>query len=119
MDSQDGSAALTPATGIAPAAGTIDSIGDGDVVSELGSNGTLSDSAVGGGYIPYHLESSATFGGGKDHVDSIILVYDLGRIETFDRLESHWLPLIDWRYNSKVSQIICYTFGITVIFSRG
>jgi hypothetical protein len=36
-------------------------------------------------------------------VDAIILVYDLNRIETFYRLESHWLPLIERRYQGEVS----------------
>lgn len=36
-------------------------------------------------------------------VDSIILVYDLDRDETFFRLENHWLPLIGRCYNGEVS----------------
>ena len=36
-------------------------------------------------------------------VDSIILVYDLDRDETFFRLENHWLPLIERCYNGEVS----------------
>lgn len=40
---------------------------------------------------------------GIDHVDSIVLVYDLDRIETFYRLENHWLPLIERCYNGEVS----------------
>jgi GTPase SAR1 family protein len=39
-------------------------------------------------------------------VDSIILVYDLDRVETFFRLENHWLPLIERCYNGKVRTII-------------
>ena len=49
--------------------------------------------------------SSATMGegaSGLDHVDSIVLVYDLDRVETFFRLERHWLPLIQRCYNGKV-----------------
>lgn len=100
MDSQDGDAALVSA------AGAIDSIGDGDVVSEMGSASTSTDSGLGGGYMLDLVERSVNFGGGIDHVDSIILVYDLGRIKTFDRLESHWLPLIERCYNSKIPVII-------------
>lgn len=40
---------------------------------------------------------------GIDHVDSIILVYDLDRMESFYRLENHWLPLIERCYNGEVS----------------
>ncbi len=38
-----------------------------------------------------------------DHVDSIVLVYDLHRAETFRRIEQHWLPLIQQYYQGKVS----------------
>ena len=37
-----------------------------------------------------------------DTVDSIVLVYDLDRMETFTRLENHWLPLIEQCYQGKV-----------------
>lgn len=37
-----------------------------------------------------------------EHVDSIVLVYDLDRIETFYRLENHWLPLIERCYSGEV-----------------
>jgi GTPase SAR1 family protein len=35
-------------------------------------------------------------------VDSIILVYDSNRIDTLERLECHWLPLIEYCFNGKV-----------------
>lgn len=41
-------------------------------------------------------------------VDSIILVYDLDRVETFYRLENHWLPLIERFYGGEVSIIIIW-----------
>ena len=41
--------------------------------------------------------------GGIENVDSIILIYDLDRDETFFRLENHWLPLIERCYNGAVS----------------
>ena len=41
--------------------------------------------------------------GGIENVDSIILIYDLDRVETFFRLENHWLPLIERCYNGEVS----------------
>lgn len=37
-----------------------------------------------------------------DHVDSIVLVYDLHRAETFRRIEQHWLPLIQQYYQGRV-----------------
>lgn len=37
-----------------------------------------------------------------EQVDSIILVYDLDRVETFFRLENHWLPLLERCYQGKV-----------------
>ncbi|KAL3783394.1 hypothetical protein ACHAWO_012865 [Cyclotella atomus] len=40
------------------------------------------------------------------NVDAIILVYDLDRSETFDRLSSHWLPLIDKCYDGDMPVII-------------
>ena len=40
--------------------------------------------------------------GGIENVDSIILIYDLDRDETFFRLENHWLPLIERCYNGEV-----------------
>ncbi|KAL7522977.1 hypothetical protein ACHAWX_007755 [Stephanocyclus meneghinianus] len=40
------------------------------------------------------------------NVDAIILVYDLDRAETFYRLESHWLPLIEKCYNGEIPVII-------------
>jgi hypothetical protein len=44
--------------------------------------------------------------GGIENVDSIILIYDLDRDETFFRLENHWLPLIERCYNGGVSGYI-------------
>jgi hypothetical protein len=46
--------------------------------------------------------SAASSAAGIDNVDSIILVYDLDRVETFFRLENHWLPLIERCYNGEV-----------------
>ena len=45
---------------------------------------------------------TTTHVGGIENVDSIILVYDLDRDETFFRLENHWLPLIERCYNGEV-----------------
>ena len=49
-----------------------------------------------------NIYSSPSAVGGVDNVDSIVLVYDLDRVETFFRLENHWLPLIERCYNGKV-----------------
>lgn len=48
------------------------------------------------------LSSSGSHANGIEKVDSIILVYDLDRDETFFRLENHWLPLIERCYNGEV-----------------
>lgn len=50
--------------------------------------------------------SAASSAAGIDNVDSIILVYDLDRVETFFRLENHWLPLIERCYNGEMPVII-------------
>lgn len=47
--------------------------------------------------------SSALMAGGIGDVDCIVLVYDLDRVETFYRLENHWLPLIERCYSGQVS----------------
>jgi hypothetical protein len=53
------------------------------------------------------LDTSTTYqttaaAGPIENVDSIVLVYDLDRVETFFRLENHWLPLIERCYGGKV-----------------
>jgi hypothetical protein len=52
--------------------------------------------------------SSTGAAAGMDKVDSIVLVYDLDRVETFFRLENHWLPLIERCYNGKVRIVFCH-----------
>ena len=49
-----------------------------------------------------------------DDVDSIILVYDLDRVETFFRLEQHWLPLIERCFRGKVrrSEVRCVSIMV-------
>jgi len=44
--------------------------------------------------------------GAIENVDSIVLVYDLDRVETFFRLENHWLPLIERCYGGKVRGLL-------------
>jgi len=44
--------------------------------------------------------------GAVENVDSIVLVYDLDRVETFFRLENHWLPLIERCYGGKVCSFL-------------
>ena len=132
MDSQGGDAALISALSEVPRGAPLsrnqdtDSIGNSpDVgVTQGGSNRVDSDpSAVSGtvglgtpGYSGSgakrgFVEKSVNYGDGINHVDSIILVYDLDRIETFTRLESHWLPLIERCYNGEVgSSCMCLFF---------
>jgi Ras family protein T1 len=49
-----------------------------------------------------------------DTVDSIVLVYDLDRTETFARLENHWLPLIEQCYEGKVRNYMIDTLAVIV-----
>jgi hypothetical protein len=46
--------------------------------------------------------AASTGGNTIENVDSIVLVYDLDRVETFFRVENHWLPLIERCYAGKV-----------------
>lgn len=50
--------------------------------------------------------SSSSSSTSIDHVDSIVLVYDLHRADTFRRIEQHWLPLIQQYYQGRVR---CHT----------
>jgi hypothetical protein len=56
--------------------------------------------------------------GGIENVDSIILIYDLDRDETFFRLENHWLPLIERCYNGGVSILYVTTVGLCLLPER-
>jgi Ras family protein T1 len=48
------------------------------------------------------VDASSIILPGVDSVDSIVLVYDLDRVDTFDRLEKRWLPLLERCYGRKV-----------------
>lgn len=50
--------------------------------------------------------SKSIFATNLDNVDVIVLVYDLARAETFNRLEGHWLPLIEQYYNGEIPVVI-------------
>jgi len=50
--------------------------------------------------------SSALLSGGMGDIDAIVLVYDLDRVETFYRLENHWLPLIERCFSGELPVII-------------
>mmetsp|Transcript_41485 Transcript_41485/g.125676 ORF Transcript_41485/g.125676 Transcript_41485/m.125676 type:complete len:931 (-) Transcript_41485:133-2925(-) len=50
--------------------------------------------------------ASSIVAGGIENIDSIVLVYDLDRVETFYRLENHWLPLIERCYNGELPVIL-------------
>jgi Ras family protein T1 len=85
VDSQGGDAALISAVA------TMSLTGDESQSSTLKSTTTTATTI------------SPNVATGIDHVDSIILVYDLDRMESFYRLENHWLPLIERCYNGEVS----------------
>jgi hypothetical protein len=69
--------------------------------ASLTTNPTTLDAATATGSHG-HTSNAIGSSGFAEHVDSIILVYDLDRVETFFRLESHWLPLIERCYQGKV-----------------
>lgn len=84
-------------------------------LSILGNNTGASDALSGAGTTPTallnlqkSLSSSASHANGIENVDSIILVYDLDRDETFFRLENHWLPLIERCYNGEVRTLVIW-----------
>ena len=60
---------------------------------------TIVDSQGGDAYL---MNSVSAAEQPQTSVDSIVLVYDLARPETFHRLERHWLPLIERCYKGKV-----------------
>ena len=62
---------------------------------------------------PLPVADTPTASGG---VDSIVLVYDLDRPETFFRLENHWLPLIERCYNGTVRKIFCLLYFLFLCF---
>ena len=93
VDSQGGDAALISAVAalsLSPTAGSSDSLAA--LIERAESSLTQSQT------------TSESANAGIENVDSIILVYDLDRVETFFRLENHWLPLIERCYNGKVRQ---------------
>jgi Ras family protein T1 len=52
--------------------------------------------------------------GGIENVDSVLLIYDLDREETFFRLENHWLPLIERCYNGEVSCVVFFLLHVSL-----
>ena len=80
--------------------------GDAALMSAATTISLSSGSTIAGGSastLQHGLSNSASSNVGIDNVDSIILIYDLDRVETFFRLENHWLPLIERCYNGEVS----------------
>lgn len=67
---------------------------------------TICDSQHGDQMLLQQSESSLTSllqKSTQDRADVIMLAYDLDRVETFYRLETHWLPLIERYYTGEVS----------------
>lgn len=124
VDSQGGDAALMSAVatmnipgGSTAAAGTTPTAAS---TSRLAASPLRPGAGkIAGGSAPVKSESMASLSslqkslsqntnanvGGIENVDSIILVYDLDRDETFFRLENHWLPLIERCFNGEVSSL--------------
>ena len=111
MDSQCGDAALlsvvNAATGtiggdtLSLSSGSLTDLGRS--ISSATSSSTLLKVANNVNPRKGDIRDAVIFARGVNHVDSIVLVYDLDRIETFYRLENHWLPLIERCYNGEVS----------------
>lgn len=104
VDSQGGDAALMAALATLSIPGTTTTMGGGGGNTKSGESTTPSNPAALLN-LQRSLSSSLltpTHVGGIENVDSIILVYDLDRDETFFRLENHWLPLIERCYNGEV-----------------
>lgn len=95
VDSQGGDAALMSA---------VTAISLSGAGSSSGSLSTLQKSLS---------TSTSSNIGGIENVDSIILIYDLDRVETFFRLENHWLPLIERCYNGEVSSTTGFLSCVT------
>jgi Ras family protein T1 len=95
VDSQGGDAALISALSNLTILGSTNDVGE--TPSTVGNTTTALFN------LQKSLSSSASHANGIENVDSIILVYDLDRDETFFRLENHWLPLIERCYNGEVS----------------
>lgn len=108
MDSQAGDVALLSVVGAVDQGIKVNAVAEMEYISDslrsfgVGIEATHNKDVA----IIDKVERSVNFGGGIDHVDSIILVYDLGRMETFHRLENHWLPLIERCYRGKLPVII-------------
>ena len=60
--------------------------------------------------------SSALLAGGMGDIDCIVLVYDLDRVETFYRLENHWLPLIERCFSGEVRTLLQGYWRIDDVF---
>ena len=106
IDTQEGDSALTGALSLSGARlgskgslASIQSTGSTDSISSWGKK-----AAEGVSSLP--PASLLAAGSPYRNVDAIILIYDLDRPESFDRLGSHWLPLIDKCYDGKMSVII-------------
>ena len=106
IDTQEGDSALTGALSLSGARlgsrgslVSIQSTGSTDSISSWGKKVAEDTSNV----PPASLLAA---GSPYRNVDAIILVYDLERPETFDRLSSHWLPLIDKCYDGKLPVIV-------------
>lgn len=98
VDSQGGDAALMSAvaTMSMPGGGGASPAAMASSLSSLQQSFQSSSSAA--------ASNHASNLGGIENVDSIVLIYDLDREETFFRLENHWLPLIERCYNGDVSK---------------
>ena len=102
IDTQEGDTILSNAL-------TLSRSSDNKKNSIAGDNSSKSGEDVTGGISESNHESAAKLLATASpfrNVDAIMLVYDLGKIDTFHRLEQHWLPLIEQCYNGELPVII-------------
>jgi hypothetical protein len=132
VDSQGGDAALISTVAALSLSNTPSSDSFAALVERAESSlqtGTAATIGGGGGGTPNakaaavpkeRAETSTTAAAaGMDKVDSIVLVYDLDRVETFFRLENHWLPLIERCYNGKVRNLsVSYSISVVILRLR-
>lgn len=106
IDTQEGDATMTDALSLS---GTYNRLGSKGSLSSIPSTGSTDSIPSAQNVASLNRPPAASHlaaGSPYRNVDAIILVYDLDRSETFDRLSNHWLPLIDKCYDGKMPVII-------------
>jgi hypothetical protein len=85
---------------------------DTEIITGVGIDQSTLEAKLTTPRVTLDTSSSSSSSFTMDHVDSIVLVYDLDRTETFLRLENHWLPLIEKYYQGTVCMRIKLLSGV-------